>query len=54
MNMNIHNAKSVELVPASELSTGTWVRELIITLESGERFRLNVFADDRDNLLIKG
>lgn len=53
MNFNIHNARAVELSPVRELSTGAWVRDLIVTLRDGQTFTLTVFADERHSLLVE-
>lgn len=54
MNMYLHNVTALDLTAPSQLSTGAWVRDLTVTLPNGQTLTVTLFADDRDNLLVKG
>lgn len=55
MTLNLHNVTRTELTPARDLpNTGSYVRDLIVTLADGQTFTVTLFADDRESLLVKG
>lgn len=54
MNMNLHNVTALDLTTPYQLSTGAWVRDLIVNMPNGQTLTVTMFADNRDNLLVKG
>lgn len=52
MNINMHRVKSVVLTEINQTSMGSFVRDIVITCDDGQKVEITLFTKGDDDALI--